>query len=132
MSKKCLHCQVEISHNPKNPTQRFCSTSCSAKSRTGEKNSNWKGGVHHRQDGYILVRKGVMNKECKGKRYDLQHRLIMEQHLGRELKDSEVVHHKNEDTKDNRIENLELIESQSFHAKLHDSLRVKNNKGQYA
>jgi hypothetical protein len=52
-----------------------------------------------------------------GKR-QLQHRYIMEQHLGRELHKNEVVHHINENKHDNRLENLQLL-SRSDHAKLH-------------
>jgi hypothetical protein len=37
-----------------------------------------------------------------------QSRWIIEQYLGRKLYPTEIVHHKNEDRQDNRIENLEV------------------------
>lgn len=52
--------------------------------------------------------------------YVLLHRVIMENHLGRLLNTNEIVHHKNENKKDNRLENLEVL-SASEHAKHHMS-----------
>lgn len=49
-----------------------------------------------------------------------EHRYIMEQHLGRKLSRSEVVHHKNGDKRDNRVENLEIM-TLSEHTKKHRS-----------
>lgn len=47
------------------------------------------------------------------------HRWIMELHLGRFLSKGEVVHHKDGNTKNNRIENLQLCKSISDHMEKH-------------
>lgn len=44
-----------------------------------------------------------------------EHRLVMEQHLGRRLGAHEVVHHRNGNPSDNRVENLRVFPSRSAH-----------------
>lgn len=85
---------------------------------TREKNPMWKGGRIERVTGY----KGILspthpNKDHMG--YVLEHRLVMEKHIGRYLKPEEVVHHINGIRDDNRIENLILFANDSKHKKHH-------------
>src|SRR4051794_14371163 len=47
-----------------------------------------------------------------------RYRLVMEEALGRPLSPKEIVHHKNEDTLDDRLENLE-VKAQGRHARDH-------------
>jgi len=97
------------------------------KNLKGEANGNWKGGIHFRGDGYILIRMGVIPRNYRGKRYELLHRLIMEESIGRKLLKSEVVHHINGDRSDNRLENLELT-IQSKHALKHYKADAKTGR----
>lgn len=94
---------------------------------SGKNNPHWKGGKILKVNGYIMVQQPD-HPYCDKDGYVLEHRLIMEAHLGRILLPTEVVHHINNNPADNRIENLMLFSSKAEHAKLHYR---RNNKGQY-
>jgi len=82
----------------------------------GEASHAWKSGHTIDKRGYVLV---YMPEHPKADRnYVFEHRLIMEQMLGRYLETREEVHHKNGITTDNRIENLELM-TKSEHSRFH-------------
>lgn len=88
-----------------------------------ENNDSWKGGRTKNRYGYILIRIPDHPRASKGGLV-MEHRLVMESHIGRYLKPSEAVHHKNFIKDDNRIENLELM-THSEHKALHNRLRAK-------
>ena len=87
------------------------------------KNSHWwKGGKTINTQGYILIKKREHPFADK-RGYVLKSRLIMEKHLGRYLKPSEIVHHIDGDKLNNSIENLVLFATKNIHTKFH---RLKN------
>ena len=64
--------------------------------------------------GYILVH--TPNHPMADKDgYVREHRLVMEKHICRYLKNEEVVHHINQIKSDNRIENLMLFNNDKEH-----------------
>ena len=88
----------------------------------GEKSCRWKGGKTFHGNGYILI-KDRNHPFCTYQGYVLEHRLVMEKHIGRYLKPEEVVHHINKIITDNRIENLQLLKNKSEHMSLHMKLK---------
>ena len=81
----------------------------------------WKGGKRENQNGYIVIRAPEHPRSVNG--YIFEHILIMEAMLGRYLTKEEVVHHINEDKKDNRPENLMLFKNDNDHKKYHAFMR---------
>ena len=72
------------------------------------------GGLVERADGYYYI-------THNGKQV-MYHRLLMAQHLGRELTADEVVHHKDRNRKNNKLDNLQLM-TKVEHSSLHASER---------
>lgn len=88
------------------------------KGKFGKNAVRWNGGRVKNSRGYIEIH----NREhpfCNYKGYVLEHRLVMEKHIGRYLTTEEVVHHRNKIKDDNRIKNLKLFANEALHRKFH-------------
>jgi len=85
---------------------------------SGEKNPAWKGGKIIDREGYALIL-CPNHPHADRNGYVLEHRLVMEAHLGRTLLPTEVVHHINGIRDDNRYENLMLFPSTAEHTRFH-------------
>lgn len=136
MDKKCENCKKTFCKKPSDSrkywaVKRFCSIKCSGttfkkghkisekhknilRARSGDKSHNWKGGRYVTKVGYITIKVDRKNV--------LEHRHIMEQHLGRKLDRFEHVHHRNGNKADNRLENLKLMSIEE-HNRMHTEER---------
>jgi hypothetical protein len=96
----------------------FCNRKCLAEHRVKHPvhcgNGKWL------ESGYVVVYRGK-NKPIK------EHRLVMENHLGRKLLPSEHIHHINGDVKDNQIDNL-MVMTKEAHVSLHRRQEVDGGK----
>jgi len=95
----------------------------------GKKHPQWKGGRYVNKKGYVFIYSPKHPFKTK-MGYVLEHRLIMEKKIKRYLGKEEVVHHKNHNPADNRIENLMLI-NKIEHNRLHHIGKRTKLRGKY-
>lgn len=110
----CKYCNKEF-YSTRND---FCSQECARNYRK----EHYKHKLYE-ENGYIVQYINGYNKKGNAK----VHRVVMEQYLGRKLNNDEVVHHINEDKKDNRIENLQVM-TREEHSKMHRMNDLHNGK----
>lgn len=84
-----------------------------------DRNPDWKGGKTTRC-GYVQISSKSICEKKKS-----EHQIVMENYIGRELHENEVVHHIDGNKKNNSILNLALMD-RAAHARLHSLERWKN------
>lgn len=89
----------------------------------GNKNINWQSGKYQNYYNRGVYKPNHPRTNKYG--YIPRYIDIMEQHLGRQLKPKEIVHHINKIKNDDRLENLMLFPNNSAHMKYHAQLRKK-------
>ena len=115
---QCITCSKDFLSCNKISVPKYCTRKCIDFSM--EKNPAWKNGESYTGN-YIIIKSVNHPKANHG--YVYAHRLVMEKHLGRYLTSDEIVHHKDGDTHNNLIENLELTNLSA-----HTSYHLKGNK----
>jgi hypothetical protein len=114
----CELCSKPFYRRGSRINKRFCTNKCKNKSNSlvkGPSHCNWKTGKRTK-GGYTYCNIYLYNDEerqilskmmCDTRRV-AEHRAVMALHLGRTLKEWELVHHLNGIKTDNRLENLSL------------------------
>lgn len=104
----CNKCGTKFyAFNFKSKVNKFCSNHCKV-FKTGR----------YIAGGYIYIY-SPNHPSARKTRYILEHRLAMEKKMGRFLVPTEIVHHINGNTLDNRVSNLKLM-TKKEHQILHN------------
>jgi hypothetical protein len=118
----CASCNKTVfkcKSNSKRYSRAYCSKACKKINVSGPNSPFWSGGRRVKHSGHILVYQPEHPRAVA--RYVPEHRLIVEQDLGRILRKEEFVHHIDCSKTNNRLDNLVVV-SNWQHNKAHASL----------
>lgn len=87
----------------------------------GRAHPSWRGGRNVDKEGYILIH-NPDHPRAFGRGYVFEHRLVMEQRMGRYLRPEEVVHHIDGNHQNNNPENLHVFQTNTAHLRWHRRL----------
>lgn len=129
MRFNCKNCRKKFKPKDKWHIYQFCSHKCYSKFIKNKPSPRGRFKRVMRRNYWYVYLPDHPNTTKQG--YFAEHRLIMEKKIGRYLKREEVVHHINEITTDNRIQNLQLFSSHGQHTKFGHPEHFINNKGKF-
>lgn len=128
---KCETCGKEVEKIRKDGLKaKSCSRRCYSENRTGQRFGPYTDKIL-RSGYYYIYKPDHPNAISPRRLYVAEHRLVMEQKLGRFLRNNEIVHHINGNKLDNRPENLEVMTA-SEHCRLHANERWRSKDGKFA
>lgn len=116
---KCVQCGKEQHRNRKTGgriylEQKFCNVECKSahqRSKAFAKFESGNFGRHIKRHGYVYISVPALANDGEKRTEMLEHRYVMQKHLGRPLHKDETVHHRDGNRAHNDLSNLELFSS---------------------
>lgn len=84
------------------------------------------------KENWYIMQKTIQHPNANKRWYVAEHRLIFENYMWRYLDKDEVIHHKNWDRSDNRLENLQIEYNHSEHIKKEHKTKRNENSSRIA
>lgn len=118
VTKSCKQCGKTFAVRPSETFFQYCDRACYEIGRVKRPTGRIHNGkqVRVNDKGYVLVWEPEHPNKSQGG-WQFEHRLVVEQALGRYLVTAEQVDHINQDKADNRIENLQVLDASSHSIK---------------
>ena len=112
--KPCPYCGREFRVAQSEAFLKYCSRACEIRGKVRRPTGRIHNGkpVRLNDKGYVLIWEPEHPNQSQGG-WQFEHRLVVEQALGRYLTSVEQVDHINQNKSDNRIENLQVLDASS-------------------